>query len=93
MPKFYISDGKERVLIDDKTPEDACVRALLIGKFSTFLVNGYYIVSELGFEPHDNDIIISSDTINTSLEKVLGFDFKKILDFLEGEEKKDKDSN
>lgn len=92
MPKFYINDGVERVIIDDKNPEYACVRSLVIGKFSSFIVNGYYIVSEKGFDCHDDDIVISSNIINNAVEAILGISFSDFLKYQEDNEKKDEDN-
>lgn len=62
MPKYYINDGMEKVIVVAKTPQDACCIAVL-NRLSTFIVNGIYIVSERGFETHEDDIAISSNEI------------------------------
>ena len=62
MPKYYIRDGYELGIMDAKTAEDAICLCVL-HRFSTFVVNGFYIVSEIGFETHDDDMIYSSDLI------------------------------
>ncbi len=68
MPKYYVQDGYEKVVIDAPTPEDALFRAVT-DYFSTFIVNGFYLVSERGFEPHkdceedEDDLIFDSNYI------------------------------
>jgi len=62
MPKYYVKDGYEQGVIDAVTPEEA-VCLCVLHRFGTFIINGFYIVSELGFEKHDEDIIFSSDYI------------------------------
>jgi len=62
MPKFYVRDGLEQAVVDAKTPISACCKAILFF-FNSFAVNGFYIVSELGFDPHDDDIVFNSNDI------------------------------
>ena len=62
MPKYYVRDGSERGIIDAATAEEA-VCLCVLHRFGTFVINGFYIVSELGFESHDDDLIYSSDHI------------------------------
>lgn len=65
MPKYYISDGWQNVVVDSVGPTEACVKALLLGKFHTAMVNGHYYVSEQGLSVlHDEDLLISSDLVN-----------------------------
>jgi hypothetical protein len=62
MPKYYIRDGAERRVVDAPTPEDAiCI--CIMHFFSTFIVNGFYSVSEVGFDQHDDDIVFDSNFI------------------------------
>jgi hypothetical protein len=77
MPKYYVRDGYERGIIDAPTPEEA-VCICILHRFSTFVVNGFYIVSELGFEKHDDDLIYSSDFILDIISDQHGDDFGKI---------------
>mgnify|MGYP001164308955 FL=1 len=68
MPKYYVQDGYEKAVIDAPSPEDAVLKAVL-NYFSTFIVNGFYIVSERGFEVHkdceedEDDLIFDSNYI------------------------------
>lgn len=50
MPKFYINDGFEQVIIDAEDPLDACVKSLKTEKLSSVMLNGFYNVSEKGFD-------------------------------------------
>jgi uncharacterized membrane protein (DUF485 family) len=68
MPKYYVRDGYEKRVIDAPTPERAVVMCVL-HFFSSFVVNGFYVVSERGFDQHtdceedEEDIIFSSEYI------------------------------
>tara|TARA_R110000824_G_scaffold123473_2_gene281383 strand:+ start:2963 stop:3196 length:234 start_codon:yes stop_codon:yes gene_type:complete len=62
MPKYYVNDGIEKAVLDADSPLDGCGKAVL-HFFSTFAVNGFYVVSELGFEAHEDDIVFSSNDI------------------------------
>ena len=53
MPKYYVRDGYERAIVEAPSPEEAALRAILT-RFNTFTVNGFYVVSERGFEEHDD---------------------------------------
>ena len=66
MPKYYVRDGVERCIIIAPTPTMACVFALETYKFSSAMVNGYYWVSERGFEihPDEGDWKINSNEVN-----------------------------
>jgi|TARA_R110000744_G_scaffold334755_1_gene440107 hypothetical protein len=66
LPKYYIQDGYEKVIVDAESPEMAAVKAVLYF-FNSFVVNGLYAVSEKGFGKHhvgeSDDIIINSNDI------------------------------
>jgi hypothetical protein len=68
MPKYYVQDGYEKAIIDAPTPQDAVLIAVL-DKFTAFIVNGFYIVSERGFKLHkdceedEDDLIFDSNYI------------------------------
>ena len=66
MPKFYISDGVEKAVLEADNALQACFRCIQ-HRFQGIPVNGFYKVSEQGFNNHDDDIIFSSDQI------VMGF--------------------
>ena len=52
MAKYYVQDGYEQVIQEADTPPRTCALAVL-NKFTTFVVNGVYKVSERGFDSHD----------------------------------------
>jgi len=62
MPKYYVKDGHERAIVDAPDAVEA-VCLCVLHRFGTFIINGFYIVSEQGFETHQDDIIYSSDYI------------------------------
>ena len=62
MPKFYVSDGVESSVLEADNAIQACFRCIQY-RFNGLPVNGFYKVSELGFDKHDDDIIFSSDEI------------------------------
>lgn len=68
MPKYYVRDGFEKKAVDASSPEKA-VCLCVLHFFSSFVINGFYIVSERGFESHldceedEEDIVFSSDYI------------------------------
>lgn len=64
MPKYYVSDGIENIIIDAPDHMFACVHALESEKLHAIISGGFYIVSERGFDPHDDDVAISSDDVN-----------------------------
>ena len=66
MPKYYVSDNDEMVVIDAASPIIACAKCIINNKFSSLMINGYYRVSERGFMPHTdgNDLKIPSDEAN-----------------------------
>ena len=66
MPKFYVNDGAEYAVLDADNPLQACFRCIQY-RFQGIPVNGFYKVSELGFDKHDEDTVFSSD------EVVMGF--------------------
>jgi len=80
MPKFYIDDGIEQTVINATNAHTACVKALMMGRFSSFMVNGAYRVSEKGHEEHDDDILIDSEPINYFISKRLGLDINTIIE-------------
>tara|TARA_R100000995_G_scaffold60557_1_gene30747 strand:+ start:611 stop:871 length:261 start_codon:yes stop_codon:yes gene_type:complete len=74
MPKYYIQDGYEKVVVDDINAERALIKAIL-QYFSTFLVGGFYIVSERGFEDHsdceedEEDLLFDSNYVLDLIQK------------------------
>lgn len=81
MPKFYVRDGAEETILEAESPIDACCKAVL-SRFNTFVVNGFYIVSEIGFqEEHDEDIIFGSNDILDVISKNFKDKPKKDDDF------------
>ena len=62
MPKFYIQDGIERTVLHADSALQACFRAIK-HRFEGIPVNGFYLVSERGFENHEDDIVFSSDEV------------------------------
>ena len=62
MPKFYITDGTEKTILDADNPLQACFRCIQY-RFQGIPVNGFYKVSEQGFENHEDDAIFSSDEV------------------------------
>jgi|TARA_Y100001938_G_C8085690_1_gene431856 hypothetical protein len=68
VPKYYVTDGVERAVISSDDPYNAVCECVL-ERFSTFVVNGLYIVSEKGFDTHPDDLAISSNTILNILVK------------------------
>ena len=81
MPKFYVDDGAEHAVLNADNALQACFRCIQY-RFQGNPVNGFYKVSELGFENHDDDTIFSSE------EVVLAF-----LDMLEKSNNKKKPKN
>jgi len=77
MPKYYVRDGYEKAIVEAHSPEEAALRAILT-RFNSFTVNGYYVVSERGFEEHDDmdDTFFDSNYI---LDRIMedGDDFEK----------------
>ena len=55
MPKFYVSDGVESSVLEADNAIQACFRCIQY-RFNGLPVNGFYKVSELGFDKHDDDI-------------------------------------
>tara|TARA_R100001377_G_scaffold63434_1_gene39064 strand:- start:757 stop:1008 length:252 start_codon:yes stop_codon:yes gene_type:complete len=69
MPKYYVKDGAEQTVLIAKSPIDACCVAVLT-RFNTFVVNGFYIVSEIGLEEeHAEDIIFGSNDVLDVISK------------------------
>ena len=64
MPKFYVFDGAEYAVLDADNPLQACFRCIQY-RFQGIPVNGFYKVSELGFDNHEDDAIFSSDEVIT----------------------------
>ena len=56
-----IYDGLEKTIITADSPLQACFRAIK-HIFKDVPVNGFYKVSEQGFEDHDDDVIFSSES-------------------------------
>jgi hypothetical protein len=70
MPKFYVFDGAERTVIEADHPLQACFRAIK-HRFEGVPVNGFYRISEQGFEDHENDTVFSSDEVIHALLELL----------------------
>jgi len=66
MPKFYVHDGLEKTIITADSPLQACFRAIK-HIFKDVPINGFYKVSEQGFEEHDDDVIFSSEEVIQAL--------------------------
>ena len=81
MPKYYINDGTEHTVIEADSPLQACFRAIK-HRFEAVPINGYYRISEQGYEEHEDDVIFSSDEVINAL-----------VDTLERGRKKKKDEN
>ena len=62
MPKFYVSDGVESSVLEADNAIQACFRCIQY-RFNGLPVNGFYKVSEKGFDNHEDDIVFSSDEI------------------------------
>ena len=62
MPKYYVHDGVEKTIIEADGPLQACFRSIKY-RFTGIPVNGFYKVSEQGFENHEDDTIFSSDEV------------------------------
>ena len=50
MPKYYIDDGKQRVVLDEENPQVACLKCCMLKLFDDIVIGGHYRVSEQGFE-------------------------------------------
>lgn len=70
MPKYYISDGAEKTVIEADSPLQACFRAIK-HRFEGVPVKGHYKISEQGFETHDDDVVFSSDEVIHALVELL----------------------
>ena len=62
MPKYYIQDGVEQTVLSADSALQACFFAIKY-RFEGIPINGYYLVSELGFENHEDDTVFSSDEV------------------------------
>ena len=62
MPKFYVSDGVESSVLEADNAIQACFRCIQY-RFNGLPVDGFYKVSEQGFDNHEDDVIFSSDEI------------------------------
>jgi hypothetical protein len=62
MPKFYVTDKVEEAIVDAETSLKACIRAVRFC-FHGIPVDGFYKVSEIGFEEHDEDIVFKASEI------------------------------
>ena len=62
MAKYYFDDGYEQPDVASENPLSACCKAVL-HFFNTFAVNGFYKVSEKGFDEHNDDVIVDSNKI------------------------------
>ena len=79
MPKYYVRDCYEGHVVDAENPTEAVLKAVL-HFFQGFVVNGTFIVSEQGFEPHPDDIILESNYILDHLAKKIQEKKKKDQD-------------
>jgi len=70
MPKFYIFDGAESAVIEADSPLQACFRAIK-HRFRSIPVNGFYKVSEQGFETHLDDVVFSSGEVVQALLEMM----------------------
>lgn len=70
MPKFYITDGTEKTILDADNALQACFRSIQY-RFTGIPVNGFYKVSEQGFENHDDDTVFSSDEVVTGFVELM----------------------
>ena len=73
MPKFYVHDGLEKTIITADSPLQACFRAIK-HIFKDVPINGFYKVSEQGFEDHDDDVIFSSEEVIQALLEIMRHD-------------------
>ena len=62
MPKFYVHDGLEKTIIIADHPLQSCFKAIK-HRFEGIPVNGYYKISEKGFENHDDDAVFTSEEV------------------------------
>ena len=62
MPKFYVSDGVESSVLEADNAIQACFRCIQY-RFNGLPVHGFYKVSELEFDNHEDDTIFSSDEV------------------------------
>ena len=83
MPKYYVQDGYEQAIVDAKSPEMAAVKAVL-HFFTSFVVNGLYVVSEKGFDKHhvgeSDEVVIESNRILDLISEERGKNKKKDQD-------------
>ena len=73
MPKFYVHDGLEKTIITADSPLQACFRAIK-HIFKDVPINGFYKISEQGFEEHDDDVIFSSEEVIQALLDIMQHD-------------------
>ena len=66
MPKYYIQDGVEQTILDADNALQACFFGIKY-RFEGIPVNGFYVVSEKGFENHEDDMVFSSDEVISGL--------------------------
>jgi len=57
MPKYYVRCLGSKAIVDAKSELDACV--LASEAMQTMTAGLYWIVSERGFEKHEDDLLIS----------------------------------
>jgi|TARA_R110002020_G_scaffold24109_2_gene79625 hypothetical protein len=83
LPKYYVQDGYEQAIVDAKSPEMAAVKAVL-HFFTSFVVNGLYVVSEKGFDKHhvgeSDEVVIESNRILDLISEERGKNKKKDQD-------------
>lgn len=74
MPKFYISDGDNKVVLDAQSPLSACVKALRYKYIKDIPIDnkgkitGHYLVSERGFENEDSYLLPIQEVVNVLFE-------------------------
>lgn len=70
MPKFYVHDGLEKTIIIADHPLQACFKAIK-HRFEGIPVNGYYKISEKGFENHDDDTVFTAEEVIQALLEMM----------------------
>jgi hypothetical protein len=69
MPKYYVSTGDMQAVLERDDPEQAAIDAIRTTEVEVFGL--LTKVSEVGFEIHDNDILIDTQQL---LEEIPGED-------------------
>lgn len=67
MPKYYVQSSRDYGIVSlPGDPVDAVVKAIRMSKINTILINGYYAVSQTGFDlinKTDKTVFIPSDDV------------------------------